>query len=196
MIETKEASLRSFLSRDSGTKSSDALFESEQTLAELREQVRKAAPLAAGGLGGVVMDGLLAAVDVPLTRILAGAWNGWHALLEYRDPARHPPEESALVPVAKHVITSKHRPSIEVLLDGRKIGSATFELVLTLEVEAGLLRIQNARILELRSARIVGKASLALEGAKLKQLSSGPLDLPEVLSFGAGIPIGAPTTSG
>ena len=172
--------------------SEDALFESTRALGELRQKVTSSvSALAARGLVGTVLDGVLATLDIPLGRVLAGAWNGYRELRSHADPKKHPPGEVVLVPLAKHTVRSTHRPSVDVLVDGNKVGSLAFELVLSLELEAGLFEIEGGRIRALRAGKCTGKAKLSCEGAVLVERSTPEVPLPQRLAFEGGIPLSA-----
>jgi hypothetical protein len=129
------------------------------------------------------------ALSLPLSGILAGAWNKYQPLWEYCDPARHPPEESNQVPLATHTVASTHRPFIEIVLGEKAIGSLEFEVELSVTFKSAVLTIQDGKFREIATGDAGVEGSLSCGEALLIKRAIGEYTLPGKLSFGDGIAI-------
>ena len=188
MPDTEPATIHDLFRSESSEAAAAIPLESNAELSELRELVAKeVSALAANGLGDALIEGLQETFDLPFATLLGTAWATYEKLLPYADPAVHPPDEIALVPLGSHTITSTHRPKVEVHLDGKKIRTVTFELDLSLELEACVLKIRGGRILEAQGARARGALRFACMGAVLAESQSRRISLPAKLVFEGGI---------
>lgn len=99
-------------------------------------------------------------------KILAPAWQRWQLLQEYRDTDKHPPGESALVPLYEHTVRSSHRPHIDLLAKDVEIGRLTLQVELALDINGVVLRIKDGRIWGIESGSAAGRGSLACNYAE------------------------------
>ncbi len=136
-------------------------------------------------------------LNVGLDEVLASAWKKYKGLQEYTDPAKHPPEETALVPLAKHAIKSAHKPHVDLKIKNTLIGSIQLEVLLLLQLEGVVLKVQAGRILDLRGGACQASGSLKCQlksKAGVKDILSlkketPKFQLPGAFDLGAGIPI-------
>jgi hypothetical protein len=128
-------------------------------------------------------------LDVRLADIMAGAWCKYSSLLKYTDPRQHPPDESIVVPLVEHDIDSRHAPAIEVLMNNTPVMKLTFAVNLTLTLKTAVVRIQNARIREIRPGEVLAKGKIAFGPAVIAERKSGTLTLPGSIDLGEGIAI-------
>jgi hypothetical protein len=138
-----------------------------------------------------VPDALGKLLDVDGTDVLIGAWNKARELRKYRDTAKYPPEDVVIVPLAKHKIESKHRPYLEVSVDGHGMGRLHFDVDLALTLEGVELTIQGGRIRKIRTGRTVGTGTLKCEGAVLHSIEKRLASLPGTIDLGEGVLIPA-----
>ncbi len=129
------------------------------------------------------------ALQVDLGEVLVGGWNAYRSLREYADPAKHPPQDLAQVALGHHVISSTHKPRVEVRLGPTTLATVEFEVELELNVESAILTLQAGRIKEVAVGKCVGKGTLSCEGAVLVEKETREVALPGRLSLGDGIPI-------
>lgn len=187
-----EQTLATFFAFD-GTRLSDRQLQvigSAGSLAAAGQALRRKPPLAVwAGVSRAIGRALQQALQLSIGDVLVAGWNTCQALLEYADPARHPPEEVANVTLWEHTITSSHEPRVELLVNGDKVATITFGVDLELHFESATLTIQAGKILEVKTGTCVGKGVLKCEGAVLAERSSAEIALPGRLSFGDGIPI-------
>ena len=80
----------------------------------------------------VMLDGILEQVgsllDIEVPTLIASVWSKATQLQEYRDQARHPPEESVSVEMAEHTVQSRYHPSIELLINGKSVDSLEIDV--------------------------------------------------------------------
>jgi hypothetical protein len=131
-------------------------------------------------------------LDIRLSDILAGAWCKYRSLRKYADPQQYPPEESVVVPLADHDIESDHAPFIEVVINDTPVLKLTFSVDLALHVESAVLRIQNARIREIRPGEVNVTGTIAYGPAVIAERKSSTLTLPGSIDLGEGIAIRPP----
>ena len=117
-------------------------------------------------------------LDVGISDILANAWNKSAALREQFEKSRQSPGESFLLPLAQHTIESEHKPSIEVLKNGKPVAKLVFTANIALTVEGAVLRIQNGEIREIQTGQVKGSGSLKCGGAVLVEKETQPIALP------------------
>ena len=158
--------------------------------AALQEDVEKMGP---GLIGAFTFAAALAvlyeALDLALTDILKSAWQTMAELQAYRDPEKHPPEEQSWVKLGRHKITSAHKPSVEVVFNGKRMGALEFDAKLVLNVSDAKLKVQDGRIWEVTGPVFEGQASLSYKGFALLKKEVGRFTLPSGLTLKEGVPI-------
>jgi hypothetical protein len=128
-------------------------------------------------------------LDISLSSVLARAWNGYAPLREYADTRKYPPDQVITVALAKHKVTSSHRPFVEVRVDGQAVGKVDVAVDVAIAFDQAALVIQNGRFMALRSGSVAAEGSIKWRDAELVKRALGKLDLPGEISFGDGIPI-------
>ena len=123
-----------------------------------------------------------------LSDILQSVWQKYREISEYRDTAKHPPEEVASVPMHEHTFTSKHQPCLEIVFRGTK-HRVTFDIQLNLEVTELILSIQSGKIKSVQSGSLRGSGSISLGPVELTRKEFQPILLPGTLALGDGIQI-------
>ena len=137
----------------------------------------------------VVLVALHKALDVPLADIFKSAWGSALELQAYRNPEKHPPNETSWVKFGKHKLTSSHQPKIEVLLNGKRIGTLSFDVKLTLHVTGTKLRVRDARIWEAAGTSFKGDCGIAYKGFPFIKRDIAAVTLPGTITFDDGLPI-------
>ena len=128
-------------------------------------------------------------LDITLVDIVSGALGKYVSLLKYADREKYPPAESVLVPLGSHDIDSKHAPVVEVMLNGTPVLRLAFAVELVLNMNSAILRIQDARIREVRPGEATAKGSITFGKVLIAERESKPVKLPGSIEFGEGIPI-------
>jgi hypothetical protein len=130
-------------------------------------------------------------LDIDGVGVLVGAWNKARELRKYRDPARYPPEDVVVVPLTKHKIESKHRPWLDLSVDGRAVGRLHFDVDIALTLDGAELTIQGGRIRKVRTGKATAVGTLKCEGAVLHTVDRKLTSLPGVIDLGEGVVIPA-----
>ncbi|MFG2888076.1 hypothetical protein [Streptomyces sp. NPDC048248] len=132
-----------------------------------------------------VVDGFLAMDLIDL----AGA--GWRKHSSLRDAARRTrdaPESEELVALASHHVTSTHRPCLDLILDGAKVGTLDLAITIDFDLEGLLALIRRGRLVSLQGGRCTVTGTLAIAEKPVAQRSRR-LDLPGMLQLRSGIPL-------
>lgn len=116
-----------------------------------------------------VADKLKDALDVSINKILLSAWAQHRDLVNDLERSRGLKDETILVPLADHTIRSTHHPSVEVMVNDRRVAAFKFNANL-------MMRIQRA-VLKVEAGEVVGVESGAWNG--IGQLKCGPVTLVE-----------------
>ena len=144
--------------------------------------------------GAAVNEALLGKVaqmlDEPMFKVLADAWSKCAEILKYRDKKKYPPGETYLVALAQHSISSVHRPSIDVVVNGMRFGTLEFLVTLAIDVESFQLEIEDATIKKMRAGKLQASGEVALEGVPLYQKKLAPVTLPLTIDLKDGVRIG------
>jgi hypothetical protein len=188
--------------RDSADSLRVAFGLDDASMREIRAKVaasRAAVELARGTLGRsapALLEGAIGQVHerideilrTPLSSILADAWRTYAPFLEYCDPAKHPPGDTAEVELESHTVRSSLRPYVEIVVDGKRVGRIDFQVEAEVRLDAAILLIRNARFMGLRAGRSTFAGTFALEEVILARTEKR-FPLPGSISFGDGIPI-------
>ena len=160
-------------------------LETSSRMADLRKAVEK---VGEGLLWSSVEDELYnsfaALLNVPLKSILVSGWAKQAEIRKHlKKGAAAPPEEIFLVPLAKHTLSSEHKPSIELLLNQQPLGSVTFHIILALKFEGAVLKIQRGRIREVQTGTCLGSGRITCEEILLIEKTTEKINLPGRLVF-------------
>jgi hypothetical protein len=128
-------------------------------------------------------------LDIRLTDVIAGAWCKYASLLQYADPQQYPADESVLVPLAEHDIDSKHSPAIEIFVNNTPVLHLTFSVDFVLSLKGAILRIQDARIREIRTGEVKARGAITFGPIVIAERESGAFALPGSMDLGEGIAI-------
>ena len=116
---------------------------------------------------------------------------GWRKHADLRAAARRTaavPGSAEVVELATHRVTSTHTPSVDLLVDGARVTTLHFELVMEFLVKALVATVRQGRLMAFRVGSCDVTASLALEGSRLLTRRER-LQLPQVIRLGEGIPM-------
>ncbi len=140
---------------------------------------------------------ILEVLDVGLEAVLGASWTKYQGIQEYADPEEHPPEETALAPLADHTIESSHSPHVDLVIKDAVLATIQLDIELAITLEGVLLKIQGGRILSLEagSGQVSGSLTCTLNVKDVeKELMSVEketprLELPVAVPLGDGIAI-------
>lgn len=161
----------------------------QQEKGKLEAQIRATPGLSWTVLQDDIGRALGEMLDVDVVDVFCGAWAKLDELQDYLDPQKHPPNESSRVPLRACTIKSTHHPTIEILIGEQCIRRLEFDLVLVLELDAFILRVQDGRIWEITPGEFQGSGRLLLRGVEFARMASRKHRLAGKLEFEKGIPI-------
>lgn len=171
-----------------GAKAMARLEEDDQATA-LKESLAEVANVAWGNVSEELGEQMGKLLDVGLDDILLGGWAKYRHLRQYRDAEKYPPDETILVPLAEHSITSTHEPYIEILVGDRRVGRITFNIELTLVLEGVVLKVRDGKIWEVKAGRCRGDGRLTTGGVTIAEKETDNIDLPGVIALPEGFEI-------
>jgi hypothetical protein len=128
-------------------------------------------------------------LNLNVVDVLVNAWQKYMQIEQYADPKKHAPEETILVPLATHTVSSEHHPCVKILLQGREVGSIEFTLEFALTLESFVLVIKNGKVAEIRTGSGKGEASLSLRETELWKKELAPVHFPGNIPLASGIPL-------
>lgn len=145
--------------------------------------------LSPGFWGRVARDSLEMAREVArvsLADVLVGAWKTHKKFKPYTDPVKYPPEKVSRVPVQSHKISSKHRPYIDIMIDGQSKGRIPFELELELTVDTGVAVVRGGRIMAIEGGRAKATGRLKCDGVLVGEKASREFAWKDSVALGQG----------
>lgn len=160
--------------------------------AKLKEAVGKLPGIAWGPVAKEIEAKIAEVLDVDIVGILLGGWKKYRQLQQYRDQTKYPPEETILLSLTEHSISSSHHPKIEILAEQVLLARLDFTITLALKLEGIVLKVRGGKIREICSGRCRGKGTLACAGVPLLEKETERFELPGRIDLGDGIEIPAP----
>ena len=159
-------------------------LETTEEAAEIKRALAKAVPgLPLGPIIEGVSKGLETALDVPISSVLAGAWDRARELRAAIQQTRDSEKDAVLLPLLDHTITSEHRPYVDVVLNGTAIARLVFPLTVTFHLEGIVLRIAKGRIADVLAGQMTIKATLKFEEFVLIEKALPPITIPGALAL-------------
>ena len=118
-----------------------------------------------------------------LGAILVGGWKKVAEFQRYADPARYPPDETIFVKLGQHTVTSSHKPSLDIVVDGVKVDTVPFELKLTVTLDTALLTIRAGEVLAVSPGTCKAAGEFKCEGYSLVRREPRSIKLPGRWTF-------------
>ena len=128
-------------------------------------------------------------LNIDVRSILVGVWAKSDEFLLYIDPEQYPPDETILVPLAEHTLTSEHHPSLKSFVNKIPIGEITLHINLELTLKGVIVKIQNGKVIGAAIGSCTGKGSITYGDMHLIEKESQPWELPGSIELSEGIPI-------
>ena len=128
-------------------------------------------------------------LEIDVSSVLVGAWKKGSELGGFTDPHQYAPDETILVELATHVVTSQHRPHLDLLVNGQPCGRLDFTVEIALRVEGIVLTIKDGKIWKATTGSCTASGRIACAGQALSTRESTPVQLPGTLVFDRPIPI-------
>ncbi len=165
-------------------------FESGGEVAAVKELVLKQTKgVGWGVIRGEIFEKVEYLLEISIPDILVAAWNKYRILLKYLDRKKYPSNESFLVPLAEHTITSEHHPYLEVRVNDLPVGKIGFKISVDLTLEEIILKIQDGKITEIFTGTCKGKGTIMCGDLLILKEETHSFALPGSIDLGQGVPI-------
>ncbi|MET9953090.1 hypothetical protein ABZ135_16255 [Streptomyces sp. NPDC006339] len=137
--------------------------------------------------------------------LVAAGWRGHTALRSAARRTRDLPGSEEVVALATHRVTSSHRPTVDVYVDGARIGTLEVGLDVVFWISGFVCVVRDAHLTRVESGNCAVDASLAVQGEIITERRGKPLDLPGGFAPRGPVPLlrdepqpaqGAPTAPG
>jgi len=122
-------------------------------------------------------------LQLDLGAIFVGGWKKVSEFQRYADPVKYPPDETIFVKLGRHTVTSSHKPSLDIVVDGVKVDTVPFEVKLTLTLDTALLTIRGGEVLAVAPGACKAAGELKCEGYSLVKRESTSIKLPGRWTF-------------
>ncbi|MBP6820450.1 MAG: hypothetical protein KA368_02850 [Acidobacteria bacterium] len=154
------------------------------------EAVKQQAGNAVAGFGwNAFAEGLKNSIasnfDMSIGGILAAAWSKRRELMKYLEK----PEATNYLRLAKHTVSSDHKPEVEVLLNEKGVAKFQFEVKFKLDIEGANLMIHEGMLKKVTAVSGKGSCTISYKGYELYKKESQQIDLPGEVEFNPGIVI-------
>ncbi|MCG2589076.1 hypothetical protein [Rhodohalobacter sulfatireducens] len=128
-------------------------------------------------------------LNIPLPDLLIRAWRESGVLNKYINREEYDPEAVVIIELKEHTMISNHKPYLDIEINQKSIGKINFEINLELIVQGIILKIQDAKIKQIRTGNIKASGTINCEGHEIGKKESEEVDFPGTLDLGEGIPI-------
>lgn len=103
-------------------------------------------------------------LDSKLKDILESGWQEYNDVQKFLDGVEFSDDETFMVPLFNHTITSVHHPKIEIRLSEIYLGAIDFELQLQLVLSGVILLISQHKVQSVKSGKCVASGVFLCEG--------------------------------
>lgn len=110
--------------------------------------------------------------------IFAGAWGKCYELRKCLEESRANPRETTAVALTDHDFTYELSPTVDILVDGVKLGAIPFLVTLSCQVSGLELQVRNGAIAGLRTGSADGTAEIACARNTIWQRDLAHVNLP------------------
>jgi len=144
------------------------------------------------GVFGTVAAGIADLVRLDLGVILVGGFKKMAELRRYTDRGKYRADETILVELTRHTVTSLHKPSLDIVVNNVEVDKVPFELKLTITLDGALLTIRDGKILALSPGTCKVAGEFECEGYTILKRESAAVKVPGTWTFKEPIEIPPP----
>ena len=140
-------------------------IESTGKVVELKKALSQKKPqIGTLDFSGKILEKAPELLNIKLKDVLASAWLKHQQVEQCLEQSKKSPDETFLVPLIDHTVTSEHHPQVEISVDGVSLGKVDFKILLKLELKGIILKIKGDKIEGVKAGSCQCKASLTCEG--------------------------------
>ncbi|MDH3663485.1 MAG: hypothetical protein OEU92_26295 [Alphaproteobacteria bacterium] len=129
-----------------------------------------------------VAEKLKDALNVSINQILLSAWSQHRDLANDLERSMQQRGETILVPLADHTIRSTHHPSVEVMVNDRRVAAFKFNANLMMRIQQAVLKVEGGEVVGAESGAWHGVGQLKCGPVTLVEHESKEFALPKTLS--------------
>lgn len=160
-------------------------FEATEKVATIKEKLKKETKDVKWSLVSDEMTNkILDLLNIKIKDILVGAWDKSKEIKRYLNKDACYPDETILVSLAEHTIRSEHKPSLELLLNDKPIGSIEFNISIALHLNGIILRIKGGKIRQIHTGACKGSGRIKCEDFTLLERKTEAFSIPGVIELG------------
>jgi hypothetical protein len=115
--------------------------------------------------------------------IFAGVWGKCYELKQCIDESRTHPRDTTAVALTDHDFTYELKPTVDVLVDGVRLGAIPFAVSLTCQVSGLELQVRNGGIAGVRTGAADAVAEITCATSTVWHRDLGRINLPGRLKF-------------
>jgi hypothetical protein len=138
----------------------------EQVVAGLERVPAPLSRAAVGRIGAILADLL----DVKVVDVLVDGWRKHATVMAAARETLHTPGEEQLIDLATHVITWKHEPSVQVIVNDVDVGSVGISINASATIHALVAVVGGGKLMSFRSGRVELMASVSCEGHVIQSM--------------------------
>lgn len=131
-------------------------------------------------------------LDVDLGDVLIYAWRTQARLVNAASETLRAPGRREIVQLASHRVTSTHDPTVELMVDGVRVHTFRFQLILVLDIDVAAAIVQDGRLVAVKAGdgSVSGTLTVKMPGADIKLIHQEQrFGLHLILRLGSGIPL-------
>ncbi|GAA4956188.1 hypothetical protein GCM10023205_17830 [Yinghuangia aomiensis] len=185
------ASVRDLLFGDDGASAAQALADAAREH-EVAAMLTHGAGTLTDSAGHVVEQEVASVVDgflsLDLLDLAVAGWRKHRSLAEAARRTRQDPGAEEVVALATHKVTSTHRPSVDLTVDGARVGTVELCLTVAFDIRGMVAVVRDARLMSLQCGTCTTTGTLAMEEAVVASRRCA-VDLPGRLRLRSGVPL-------
>lgn len=135
--------------------------ETNESLAEVRDEIRKQVPGVGWTKASKQIDNkILAILNQPVDQLLVEAWAKTQGLQKYTDAEAYPPDKTVLTSLLEHKLEKRFKPSVVLQVAGTDAFKLELPISLSLQLEGVVLRIAGGQVRALQAGSLQGVGSV------------------------------------
>jgi hypothetical protein len=136
-----------------------------------------------------ILKKLIDLLDIEVVKIIVKSWIDNDFFQQINQIKDAQPNETIIIPLAQHTITSTHNPYIEIIYNGKVVHTINFEVNVDFHFKAVNLSFQNKKLKEISSGECSINGEFLCEKIKFLEAEIKKVNLPGMLNLGDGISI-------
>lgn len=183
--------VRDLLFGDDGETAAQALADAARDH-EVAAMLTRGAGTLTDSAGHVVEREVAAVVDgflsLDLLDLAVAGWSKHRSLVDAARRTRAAPGTEEVVALATHKVTSTHRPSVDLTLDGARVGTVDLRLTVAFDIRGMVAVVRDAKLMSLQCGTCTTTGTLAMDEAVVASRRC-TVDLPGRLRLRSGMPL-------